>query len=57
LVPGPVGFIPFDLLFGKGAVAMLQWIENNFILWVVIMLAILGVLVFVLIKVRSNQDE
>lgn len=36
---------------------MLQWIENNFILWVVIMLAILGVLVFVLIKVRSNQDE
>lgn len=36
---------------------MWDWIQNNFMIWTIIMVLLLAGLVFVLIMVRKNQEE
>ena len=47
----------FAFPFSKGASAMWDWIQENFILWTIIMVLLLAGLVFVLLMVRKNQED
>ncbi len=36
---------------------MWDWIQDNFLIWVIIMVLLLAGLVFVLLMVRKNQED